>query len=211
MKHIVAFCVSIVSLYVGCPLDAQCVRDNINVGQVFKSTGDPQLDERFNEEAYMLYRVFNVSPNLLIFDDRGSPNAFALPAGPAGTVLFGIGLIQDELWSMSKGGRALAGVMAHECAHILQLQTGCQLGGKRRELHAAFLAGYYLSCKGYFTQTNIAAFARSLFEKGDYNFWSESHHGTPHERVAAMIEGFSYGGRALPLAYSAGIMYVSSY
>ena len=211
MKHILALWLLLVSLYVCPPLDAQCVRGNINVGHIFKSTGDPQLDGRFNEEAYMIYRVFNVRPNLLVFDDRGSPNAFALPAGPAGTVLFGIGLIKDELWHMSKGGHALAGVMAHEFAHILQFQAGCQLEGRNRELHADFLAGYYFARKAYFTQTNIAAFARSLFEKGDYNFWSESHHGTPDERVAAMIGGFSYGGQALPLVYSAGIMYLSSY
>ena len=209
MKRTVTFCLLILSLYVYSPLHAQCVRGNLNVGQLllFKTTGDPQLDQRFNEEGYMLYRVFNVSPNLLIFDDRGSSNAFALPVGPTGTVCFGIGLIRDELWR--RGEHALAGIMAHEFAHILQFQHGCPLGGRDRELHADFLAGYYLSRKGYFTRTNIFAFAQSLFEKGDY--WDPSHHGTPDERVAAMMEGFKYGGQALPSAYSSGMIYASSY
>ena len=212
MKRKVGFCLIILSLYVCSPLHAQCMQANLNVGQRFKSTGLPQLDHRFNVEASMLCMLFKVNPNLFIFDDLGSPNAFASPEGPTGTVCFGIGFIVNELWSMNKGEHALAGIMAHEFAHILQLKERCPLPlrGKHRELHADFLAGYYLSRKGYFTQINILAFAYSLFEKGDYYFWSPVHHGTPHERVGAMVEGFKYGGQPLPNAYYSGMIYVSS-
>jgi hypothetical protein len=110
---------------------------------------------------------------------------------------------------MNKGGYAVAGIMAHEFAHILQFDKESELSGKARELHADFMAGYYLGKKSYFAPTNVRAFAVSLFEKGDYAFRSPSHHGTPQERVNAMVAGVQSANLDLDDAYETGERFVS--
>lgn len=52
---------------------AQCWSPNFSSGMVFKTTGDPQLDQKFNTEASLIYRVFGVNPNMVVFDDGSSP------------------------------------------------------------------------------------------------------------------------------------------
>jgi hypothetical protein len=210
MKSIVLTLVISVALAVD--VSAQCLNANFSPGQPFKTTGDLALDAKFNAEGNLLYQVFRVNPNMFIFDDSGSPNAFASPAltlpGYSGTVFFGVGLLRDELWSMDKGEHAVAGIMAHEFAHVLQMKRHCTLPGKLRELHADYMAGYYLAKKSSLYPTDIEAFATSLFQKGDYAFWSPLHHGTPEQRVAAMQKGFGDGDSTLSEAYQNGIAFV---
>ncbi|HKQ03981.1 MAG TPA: hypothetical protein VJ464_02535 [Blastocatellia bacterium] len=186
----------------------QCLQGAANVSRIMKTTGDPRLDTLLNQEGNLIYSVFGVNPNMFLFDDGEAPNAFASPTstlnGYTGTVYLGTGLLRTELWSMNKGGFAVAGVMAHEFAHILQIAMQSRLPGKLRELHADFMAGYYLARKSYIAPTNIRAFAQSLFEKGDYDFWSPSHHGTPQERVGAMLAGYRSGNLAVRDAYYTG-------
>ena len=188
---------------------AQCLSgSSVSSSRLFKTTGNMDLDTRFNQEASMIYSVFGVNPNIFIFDDGRSPNAYASQEitlqGYTGTVYFGGTLLQSELWNMNKGGYAVAGIMAHEFAHILQIKWDSRMSGRARELHADYLAGYYLGRKSYFVPTNIRAFANSLFEKGDYAFWSRAHHGTPQERVNAMLAGFQSANADLLTAYRYG-------
>jgi hypothetical protein len=191
------------------PLHAQCLQGSGAVsGPFFKTTGNPSLDLRFNQEAAMIASVFGVAPNLLLFNDSGSPNAFASPnntyPGYTGTVFIGVTLLRDELWSMNTGEYAVAGILAHEFSHILQFAKASSLSGAQRELHADYMAGYYLGKKSYFLPTRIANFATSLYNKGDYAFWSPAHHGTPEERVKAMVAGFKNRGALLDDAFSDG-------
>jgi hypothetical protein len=190
------------------PSSAQCLQNSFRPGRIFKTTGIQDLDVRFNQEGTLIHSVFGVAPNMFIFDDGGSPNAYATPQdtapGYTGTVYFGLTLIRTELWNMNKGGYAVAGIMAHEFAHILQNEKGSGLSSKGRELHADFMAGYYLGRKSYLAPTNIQAFAVSLYEKGDYAFWNPNHHGTPQERVNAMVLGFRSSSLSLDDAYSRG-------
>lgn len=180
---------------------------------VLKSTGNAALDAKFNAEGNRLYATFGINPNMFLFDDGRSPNAFASPQntlnGYTGSVYFGVTLLRSELWSMSKGEAAVAGIMAHEFAHILQVSRGLDAPSRTRELQADYLAGYYLGKKGLIGQLSLPAFAESLFEKGDYQFRSPSHHGTPAERVAAMKAGFDDSGSTLGDAYDNGLAFVN--
>lgn len=192
----------------------QCLRENYTPGRIYKTTGNSALDAMLNAEAGLLLSVFDVNPNMFLIDDcRGSGgNAYASPehtvAGAYGTVYLGVCLIRDELWSMDKGGPAVAGIMAHEFAHILQIKKGSSLSSKYRELHADFLAGYYLGKKNYIQPQYVAGFAQSLYEKGDYNFRDPNHHGTPEERVIAMFAGFESAYRSASSAYRVGDEFV---
>lgn len=73
-----------------------------------------------------------------------------------------------------------------------------------RELHADYMAGYYLGRKGLVTSSGVEEFATSLFEKGDYNFTSPQHHGTPIQRVAAMRGGYDDAQLSTIGAYAKG-------
>src|SRR5580704_13850513 len=77
-------------LVLGRVTGAQCWSPNFTPGMVFKTTGDPSLDQKFNAEGTFIFDVFGVDPNMVVFDDGGNPNAFASPQmtapGYTGTV-----------------------------------------------------------------------------------------------------------------------------
>lgn len=126
------------------------------------------------------------------------PNALATPEpllGHAdGTVAFGLNLLRSELSASPAWGAAVAGIMAHEWGHIRQFGEGLARPGPHMELHADFLAGWYMGVKAALgTWVVVENLARSPFSKGDYEFNNPNHHGTPDQRVAAMAAGFRLG------------------
>jgi hypothetical protein len=170
-----------------------------------ESTGNPNLDRLIVRELRELKRIFKVNPGFYVYDDHGRPNAAAtlkrVRGDSDGTVLFGRTLLVRELYRGPYASIAVAGIMAHEFAHIVQLRRGA---GRNRvmylELHADCMAGWYLerSRRGDF---DIQPFARSLYEKGDFAYWNRSHHGTPRQRIRAMIAGYKAGELGLDQVY----------
>ncbi|MDP3838452.1 MAG: hypothetical protein Q8Q54_05975 [Methylococcales bacterium] len=144
-------------------------------------------------------------PGFGFYDDSDGKNAFATAEtwipNTKGTVAFGIELLSDELFSNEWGGLAVAGIMAHEFGHIFQYQsdfysllTQSQPTDRLLELHADYLAGYYLGLKRLRGgEIDIKGFLDSLYLKGDTHFNSPSHHGTPIERAKVMLEGYKLG------------------
>ncbi|HNP84039.1 MAG TPA: hypothetical protein PKN47_21440 [Nitrospira sp.] len=183
------------------------------------STGKKNLDRALISEMRNILQVMPVNPGIRIIDDLEGPNAFAIDRtllrGTRGTVLFGIKLITSELVA-KHGGYAVAGIAAHECAHVYQFfsNVGQQLvqqrSAKRMELHADFLAGFYLGTDKT-DEKKIRVFARSLYGKGDFDFNNPAHHGTPDERVNAMMRGYelALSGRSFEDASREGVNYVS--
>ena len=184
------------------------------------SSGNPRLDRAMIAEVRKINRVFSIRPGYRFFDDGSSGNALATTRtviqNTRGSVFFGLGLLQSEL-AEEFGGAAVAGIAAHEGAHILQFFSsfGHRLAGygtaRNMELHADFLAGYYFGAIGR-TERSIDAFGGSLFEKGDYGFNAEDHHGTPEERLEAMHFGYREAshGAGLAQAIEAGLIHVGS-
>lgn len=183
------------------------------------STGKKKLDQALISEMRSILEVMPVNPGIRIIDDIEGPNAFAIDRtvikGTRGTVLFGIKLITHELFS-NRGGYAVAGIAAHECAHIYQFfsHTGQQLmqgqrTAKAMELHADLLAGYYMQKDGT-SPSDLKAFAKSLYEKGDFSFNDPGHHGTPSQRVDAMQQGYAMAAEGMRFEEAAerGINYV---
>lgn len=179
---------------------AQCL--NVNYQQVknqpvYKTTGNAALDKVLNTEKINLENVFKVKVDLKVLDDSKAPNAYATnessnPFFFDGTVYMGYTLLNNELMKRKNGVFAVKGIMAHEFGHILQTKLKCELQGSQRELHADFLAGYYVAVRGEFkTEADLTAFAESLYEKGDSELWDESHHGTPEQRLKVMLAGFA--------------------
>lgn len=178
---------------------------NLGGYEVSHTTGDRSLDRALIAELRNILKIIPVNPGFKIINDS-RPNAFAttetIVPDTQGTALFGINLMREELISKS-GGTAIAGIAAHECAHIYQFFTRYRgifaryNTAKYMELHADLLAGFYMyhKVKNSGESVDIRAFARSLYEKGDWAFNDPSHHGTPEERVNAMQYGFQLADR----------------
>lgn len=198
-----------------CALDASFDPSSI---KHFSQSGDTGIDNALIAELKTLNAALQVNPGYRYFDDEQSPNAFAysksIISGTRGTVFFGVDLIYSEMRE-NYGGAAIAGIAAHEAAHILQFHSDFAtrlLQGetaREMELHADYLAGYYFAASGR-RERSIEAFGTSLFHKGGYDFNDPNHHGTPNERLDAMHAGYrsaQYGG-GLSNAIETGIKHV---
>jgi hypothetical protein len=175
------------------------------------SSGNSQLDNAMIAEIKNIVRFMPINPGFKFIVDP-SPNAFADPRsvvpGTQGTVYIGLNLINGEFDSNPFGGVAVAGICAHECGHVYQFGNGYMrsLAGPTAqsiELHADFLAGYYLGRSQAHSKDHVEVFARSLFNKGDYAFNNQQHHGTPQQRVDAMSKGYDTGSTNVNVSQAA--------
>ncbi|WP_448698142.1 hypothetical protein ACFGVR_15075 [Mucilaginibacter sp. AW1-3] len=192
---------------------AQCFISSFgSLGALANSTGNAALDNKFRVTKNEIESLFNVSARLYVYDDGDRPNAYAKPSGDNnydGIVAFGQNMLQQRLWNRNKGEAAIAGILAHEYGHVLQIKKGLSTSNsKKRELQADFLAGYFMGNHNY-PQSSIQAFGADLASLGDYEFGSEDHHGTPAERLNAMLAGYGHGSESADAAYSAGLSYVN--
>lgn len=169
--------------------------------QKYSTSGNSNVDHAMIAEIRKILDVFPIDPGFKFIRDD-SPNAFAVAESDVpntrGTVYIGKNLINDEFTQDQFGGVAVAGICAHECGHIFQYDNGYMqsLHGPTAqwiELHADYLAGFYLGKDGSHSRDHVEIFANSLFRKGDFDFNNERHHGTPDQRVAAMREGYGAG------------------
>jgi hypothetical protein len=118
-----------------------------------------------------------------------------------GTIYFGIGKI-DKLMQRKEGGVAIAGILAHECAHIFQFYSTYEkrLEGPTRvlmELHADTLAGYYMAKRPDPRIEKLAIFAEALRDLGSYDSADEYFHGTPGQRHVALEKGYFLSKKGL--------------
>jgi hypothetical protein len=185
--------------------NAQCyLNSNKSSGIKLSTTGSPKLDKILSDEGKILSEMFSIEVELYAYDDQDKPNAYANKACNTlncdGSVRLGKRLLLDELVN-SNGYVSIVGIMAHEFAHILQFTLKHSFTSKLSELQADFLAGWYLGKTKELKIEELEPFARSLYEKGDFEFWSTDHHGTPAERAEMMIQGFQYSNLNLEEAY----------
>ena len=194
------------------PLDFCCFSPDKPLAETFSTSGNPDLDRALIAELRRIIGVFAINPGFQYIYDA-SPNAFASSTtvvyGTEGTVFLGVNLVQSEL-AKQWGGVAVAGICAHECGHIYQMQNnyGPLLDGPTPvlfELHADCLAGMYMGKTRIHAKERMSTFAQSLFARGDYDFNSPYHHGAPEQRVAAMERGYDLGASGLDVADAAKI------
>lgn len=160
-----------------------------------------------------LSEVFGVQPTFSYYDDKSKPNAKASPDG-RGTILFGTTLLSNTL-SMSEGDYAVMAICAHEYAHIKQFQSGVQRDIARDlpcyciELHADFLAGYFLKR----AEASIGAINTKAVSQV-WSAWQKDScsHGTNTQRFDAIEQGYFHGDRVSASdAVKAGIVYLRKY
>ena len=169
------------------------------------SSGIPQIDQATFQEANYLARVTGMQPSLAFLDDRQSRNAFAIRqdiiSGRSrhGAVAMGVHLIQEFLQLRTPNpytnALCIQAVLAHEWAHIAQYNFGVRASRTvYAELMADFIAGWYLGYKDAFFgyQSDPTAPMIAMASRGDTNFNSPEHHGTPQERYRAYLAGLRF-------------------
>jgi hypothetical protein len=179
--------------------------------QIFWRSGNFSIDAFPQQEGLNLVSTFALSPRLFFLNDDHGANAYATPEvanalGLDGTVLFGRRMILEQFQRDPSGASVIA-VMAHEFGHLAQFRGGLRETGKRPELHADFMAGWYMSLRGRHAWANLQP-ALQVFYNLDYEFNSPAHHGTPQERLAAAQAGFVSGASNSFHAYSMGLRYL---
>lgn len=176
--------------------------------RIAASSGDAETDRFLGSALQRLSATFLVSPGFAFFDDGENENAFAaretlLGNGP-GTVLMGMKLFGKLMARTNDGGITVIAVCAHEFGHIHQMYAGYEEPLNRldtktnrpHELHADFLAGYYLALrKAEHGQLDLREVGGILHSLGDTDHTSRQHHGTPDERVGALVAGFKFGSQ----------------
>ncbi len=192
--------------FIGCGLTA-AGQSEIDQIELYGTSGNARIDAMFTQEinAFML-PIFQIAPFCCFYNDGDSPNAFATPmqlaGGGDGTVAFGVGLMSSLVQKFSgrwgsSGTHAAGAIFAHEFGHIVQFAVGMPaVPGKARELHADFMAGWYTQVRNMQqnnTGVNFEEIAQQMYDIGDFAFTSESHHGTPDERVSAYMAGAQFG------------------
>ena len=182
----------------GCSLSAAAAASASRMGRISQSSGNQVIDYLFSIEAELQSQVAGVWPDLGFIDDGEHPNALATPeslfGSLDGTVLMGVNLIRYEM-RMGSMDPAPILIMMHEWTHIKEFHTGAVGYVKMMELLSDSMAGWYLQMKAMSMPTLPTAGMRamqSLFEKGDYAFNDPNHHGTPDERVSALIIGSNF-------------------
>ena len=195
-------------------LYGQCFAGSISsLGELYESTGREKIDRFLEYYKRDMEKLFGVTAPLYFYRDGASPNAWALPCESNsycdGIVVFGYELLFSTLLDSEQREYAVIGVLAHEFAHVVQFVEELDLPTMLKELHADFLAGYYIGRRKVLSE-GVENFANTLFKMGDFSFWNPNHHGTPQERVSAMMAGFlaGQGGMSIDDAYAHGVRYV---
>lgn len=183
-------------------------------GRLFPSSGNPQLDFAHAQVLEHISGLFRVRPGALFLDDSAAPNAFATPdvlvqGMNDGTVIFGVTLISHQLMADGGLGHAMPAIMAHEFGHIMQFQRMDFSPGAAMELHADYLAGWYMSKLVSVSMVDARQAMRALYSVGDYDFNSPQHHGTPEQRLESLMTGMQDRASSIDRAFQNGSAFVN--
>lgn len=202
-------------------INAQCLNASLNYfapEALTSSSGSVELDRLIRSEHYVLSQTFQLQTDFYFGGDAfGAANAFfqstnrCSSPGCVGVVAVGRNLLIEQL-QKKYGIEIVKAILAHEFGHAIQSKLGWHGGSKWKELHADFMAGFYMAQKAYITEELLASFIEEFYSMGDYGFYEAGHHGTPTERGCAFKEGF-FASRRFSLsvygAYKAGVVYLS--
>lgn len=195
-----------------------------DLGDVYVNTGWQQLDYAMWEDIGALNRAYGVNVPLYFIND-GSKNAFFAPvripsllqldgADPnmqvTGSVFFDATLMKNEFQEGKGSGMSIPAILGHEYAHAMQHANNFPYQGKWAELHADYMAGWFIALRGVFRPQDPNRAWVSISEKGDYDFFEKGHHGSPQERAEAFATGYYlFGSQKSGFgAYQSGLQYV---
>jgi len=173
--------------------------------EILDSSGDAATDHFLGVALRRLALTFDVRPGFGFYDDRRAPNAFATARSvfpdSNGTILMGQFLFSHFIRESNDDGMTIIAICAHEFGHIYQLAKdyydplkALDVTDRPIELHADFLAGYFLAQrKKNHSDLELRQIGEAFYKMGDTDFNSPKHHGTSDERIAAIEAGYQFG------------------
>lgn len=200
-------------------LKAQCFTagQTIDNGKFLSSTGVKEIDEIVFNEVQKLERFFGFDVHFLFQQEASGENArfyYQCQYGCTGTVVLGINyLINLATFYKSNYLYIAQYALAHEFAHGAQKLGLWNEGWKRPELHADFLAGFYIGKNYNYSNEFLDLFRQEARRLSDDNIYSSGHHGLPVERECAFLEGYYYAKENfanIQSAYTYGFQYVAA-
>jgi len=176
-------------------MNAQCVSIGVNVpiskGQLLSTTGSSKLDNILYAESNNMKYTFDINIPVYAVDDTESPNCTFRPS--TSIITMGKTMMLDEIVE-TNGTNSIISIMAHEFGHAIQHKYNLNINGdwigKYPELHADFMAGWYMAKKKYLSSQEVLQIGKSFYEMGDYDYFNPKHHGTKDERLFAFYSGF---------------------
>lgn len=189
---------------IGCCLSGSAV-SLTDIGIPLVGNFNTRWEAALLEDSEILNSLFGVHPHLFYIRERNGMNAFTDPHAypellakegttpeecPDGTIFIGVSLIKAEYDETHGSLQSLPAVLAHEYGHVMQNHYRCPFQGKWRELHADFMAGYFIGHRERYRSQSVAEAMTTIYNKGDYNFNEPGHHGTPAQRREAFLAGY---------------------
>lgn len=170
------------------------VNQALSGARLTSSSGDLRTDAYIASAFVKLADVTGLYPGVLFDSGSSTGKLFAVPPQPTpnnpdrwGRVILGTERLRKELHSSEHGIYGIVGAVAHEFGHVLQfhMQSGLLSSMFVCELHADFMAGYFLG-KLFpdLTADRLTAFIRSA------QVATDQVHGSPTEREQAILAGY---------------------
>jgi hypothetical protein len=159
----------------------------INMVELWKQRVDKYWEQEF---ANVLHRAY--TPPMLVQSNVAGTLSYNRPTR---TIQYNVPTINAVLQGSGNFGLVL--VIAHEEGHSVQNLLGITLEGMAREQQADRYAGAFLRWardNHFLRQCDLAAALLAAFRAGDQlPQFMRRHHGTPQERVDAVMKGFADG------------------
>lgn len=188
------FCLSLIQLLSISTFHSQCLKSGEfqTNGLVTHTTTNVYIDSLIYSEIDKLESYFNLNIDFFFLEEANiNPVAYFnvdCTENCMGSIVLGYNMIADQLVK-TNGLETVKAILAHEFAHAVQNYYGWSEPGKNPELHADFIAGYYIGETYKYEEFELTQFYRTFASIGDDDFFSPSHHGTEEERLCAFYEG----------------------
>lgn len=186
----------------GCMLTGELPPDMLSRVRFFVDDGNPKSGFVFRAQT-ILKRYYGVDPDLTFYDDGDNVNAFATrqritaACNTDGAIIIGKKLIASEM-EASPGywGTSLMFILAHEYSHIAQFKHGLDFESPNQELHADYVAGWFLGTIVRVFPTagiNFEIAKRTVESKVATKSGAPESHGTTTQRIASLSAGYNCG------------------
>jgi hypothetical protein len=205
-------------LFLSLNIKAQCYSAGQNLpnsGFIVQTSGYAELDKIVFQEINQLQQFFGVKIDFFYLLETYNENAMydrRCNYNCNGSVFLGIKMLNNQL-KKENGIESVRAILAHEFGHCVQFLMNWNEFGKRPELHADYMAGYYTGKMYNYSEEQVISLFKEFYSMGDYNYWSTEHHGTAIERKCAFEEGYYFAkenNSTVQLANSYGIQYVAA-
>ena len=138
--------------------------------------------------------VLKVAPTLKYLGDTCDLKAYAEHTTAHDTVYIGEQMVDAEFGDDRWGDVALRGILAHECAHLVQFRSAEGASSPTLELEADYVAGYYLGVRWQKEAFDVNAFLDSIAEKSSFDDPAAAQ---PHGTVGEKSNASAWGSRVV--------------